>query len=48
MWVHATLIESALAAHDALLGPLEPAERDRYYEESEVTVRTGEASAAFM
>jgi uncharacterized protein (DUF2236 family) len=36
MWVHATLIDTALAAHDALLGPLEPAERDRYYEESKL------------
>jgi uncharacterized protein (DUF2236 family) len=34
MWVHATLIETALLAHDLVLPPLTPDERERYYQES--------------
>ncbi|MBI4952621.1 MAG: DUF2236 domain-containing protein [Myxococcales bacterium] len=34
-WVHATLIDSALRAHELVLGRLELAERERYYAESQ-------------
>ena len=33
-WVYATLVDSALLAHDFALPPLAPAKRERYYEES--------------
>ena len=33
LWVHATLIDSTLAAYDAWAGPLEPADADRFYAE---------------
>jgi uncharacterized protein (DUF2236 family) len=33
MWVHATLIETALMTHDLVLPPLSPGERERYYRE---------------
>ncbi len=36
MWVHATLIETALVAHDLVLPPLSEGDRDRYYAESKV------------
>lgn len=35
-WVHATLLDSILLAHDALVGPLTAAERDQYCAESVV------------
>ena len=35
-WVYATLSDSALAAHDLILGPLDPAERARLYSESQL------------
>lgn len=35
-WVHATLVETSLLAHDLVLPPLTPAERERYYAESGV------------
>jgi uncharacterized protein (DUF2236 family) len=34
MWVHATLIETALLAHDLVLSPLTADERENYYQES--------------
>jgi uncharacterized protein (DUF2236 family) len=34
MWVHATLIDTALRAHDLVLPPLTAEERERYYQES--------------
>jgi uncharacterized protein (DUF2236 family) len=34
MWVHATLIETALLAHDLVLPPLTADEREGYYQES--------------
>jgi uncharacterized protein (DUF2236 family) len=34
LWVHATLVETALIAHDLVLPPLSEAERERYYAES--------------
>jgi uncharacterized protein (DUF2236 family) len=34
MWVHATLVETALMAHDLVLPPLSTEERDHYYRES--------------
>ena len=34
MWVHATLVDTALAVHDLVLPPLEPARREQYYAES--------------
>jgi uncharacterized protein (DUF2236 family) len=33
-WVHATLVETALAAHDLILAPLSSKDRERYYAES--------------
>jgi ER-bound oxygenase mpaB/B'/Rubber oxygenase, catalytic domain len=33
-WVHATLVETALVAHDLILAPLSSGERERYYAES--------------
>jgi uncharacterized protein (DUF2236 family) len=33
-WVYATLVESAVLAHDFVLPPLSPAERESYYAES--------------
>lgn len=33
-WVHATLVETSLIAHDLVLPPLTAAERERYYGES--------------
>lgn len=39
LWVHATLVDSALAAHQRFVGPLSPAERRRFYDESRVTAR---------
>jgi uncharacterized protein (DUF2236 family) len=33
MWVHATLVETAVIAHDLVLPPLSPEERERYYQE---------------
>jgi uncharacterized protein (DUF2236 family) len=33
-WVHATLVETALIAHDLVLPPLTGAERERYYAET--------------
>jgi len=38
-WVYATLSESALVAHDLVLGPLCPAERARLYSESQLFAR---------
>jgi uncharacterized protein (DUF2236 family) len=35
-WVHATLVDTALVAHDLMLPPLSAAERERYYAESTV------------
>ena len=35
-WVHATLVDTALRAHDLVLPPLTPDERERYYAESRV------------
>jgi uncharacterized protein (DUF2236 family) len=35
-WVYATLVESALIAHDSLLPALAPADRDRYYSETKI------------
>jgi uncharacterized protein (DUF2236 family) len=40
LWVHATLIDSMIAAYEALVAPLTPAERDRYCAEA---AETGEA-----
>ena len=37
-WVHATLVETALMAHDLVLPPLSAEERERYWTESR-TVR---------
>jgi len=34
LWVFATLVDSALLAHDAVLPPLTPAERELYYADS--------------
>src|ERR1041385_4026088 len=35
-WVYATLSDSALAAHDLVFGPLDPADRARLYSESQL------------
>lgn len=34
LWVHATLVETALIAHDCVLPALSPQDRERYYAES--------------
>jgi uncharacterized protein (DUF2236 family) len=34
MWVHATLVDTALRVHQRFLQPLRPADAERYYEES--------------
>lgn len=34
MWVHATLVDTALRVHARFLRPLSPADAERYYEES--------------
>lgn len=39
LWVHATLVDSALVAHQRFLGPLSRAERRAFYDESRVTAR---------
>lgn len=36
IWVFATLVESAVVAHDATLTPLTPAERQTYYDDSKL------------
>jgi uncharacterized protein (DUF2236 family) len=36
LWVHATLVDTALIAHDLILPPFTPVERARYYAESRV------------
>ena len=33
LWVHATLVDSAFVTYERFVGPLGPAERERYYEE---------------
>lgn len=33
LWVHATLVDSAIVAHDRFVGPIGPLARGRYYEE---------------
>lgn len=33
LWVHATLVDSALATYERFVGPLRPAEKERYYQE---------------
>ena len=38
-WVHATLVDTALRASSALVGPLDPATRAAYYAESIVVAR---------
>jgi uncharacterized protein (DUF2236 family) len=40
LWVHATLLDSMLAAYETLVAPLTPAERDRFCAEA---AETGEA-----
>jgi uncharacterized protein (DUF2236 family) len=39
LWVHATLVDSALVAYERFVGPLSAAERAAYYRESRVTAR---------
>jgi uncharacterized protein (DUF2236 family) len=39
LWVHATLVDSALVAYRRFLGPLTLAERRAFYDESRVTAR---------
>jgi len=39
LWVHATLVDSALVAYERFVGPLTPAGRARLWEESKVTAR---------
>lgn len=34
LWVHATLIDTAIVAYDALVKPLSPDEKSRYYDDS--------------
>ncbi|MFN8640850.1 MAG: oxygenase MpaB family protein [Candidatus Binatia bacterium] len=39
LWVQATLVDSALLAHERFIGPLRADERRRFYDESRVTAR---------
>jgi uncharacterized protein (DUF2236 family) len=39
LWVHATLVDSALAVYERLVAPLSPAERAQYYGDSRVVTR---------
>lgn len=39
LWVHATLVDSALVTYRRFVGPLTGAERRRFYDESRVTAR---------
>jgi uncharacterized protein (DUF2236 family) len=39
LWVHATLVDSALVAYERFVEPLSTAERAAYYDESRVTAR---------
>lgn len=39
LWVHATLVDSALVAYQRFCGPLSAAERRRFYDESRITAR---------
>jgi uncharacterized protein (DUF2236 family) len=39
LWVHATLIDSALLVYNSLLGPLTQEEQERYYQETRVQAR---------
>ena len=39
LWVHATLVDSALVTYRRFLGPLTAAERRRFYDESRITAR---------
>jgi uncharacterized protein (DUF2236 family) len=36
MWVHATLLDTALLVYETYVGPLTPADRERYYEEQKL------------
>ncbi|MBX7192243.1 MAG: DUF2236 domain-containing protein [Sandaracinaceae bacterium] len=36
LWVHATLVDSALTVYESAIGPLSRSDRERYYEESRV------------
>jgi uncharacterized protein (DUF2236 family) len=36
LWVHATLVDTALRVHGRFLGPLSPSDAERYYQESKV------------
>jgi uncharacterized protein (DUF2236 family) len=37
LWVHATLVDSALATYEAFVKPLSAAERETYYQEAKLT-----------
>jgi uncharacterized protein (DUF2236 family) len=39
LWVHATLVDSAMVAYQRFVGPLTPAERRAFYAESRITAR---------
>lgn len=39
LWVHATLVDSALLAYERFVGPLAAEDRARYYDEAKVTAR---------
>ncbi|MDH3445094.1 MAG: DUF2236 domain-containing protein [Deltaproteobacteria bacterium] len=39
LWVHATLVDSSMAAYDCFVKPLSPVEASRYYEESKLLAR---------
>jgi uncharacterized protein (DUF2236 family) len=36
MWVHATLVDTSLLVYETYIGPLTPAERERYYQEQKL------------
>ena len=39
LWVHATLVDTALVVYERFVGPLDAADRARFWEESKITAR---------
>jgi uncharacterized protein (DUF2236 family) len=48
LWVHATLVDSALAAYDLFVKPLAADEKSRYYDDSKKLARLFEIPATFV
>ena len=48
LWVHATLVDSALVVHDRFVGGLSPSQRERYYREMKRQAAAFEVPAAVL